>query len=87
MPASIYTQAAYLASAGGPPNSISAFDYDGSNNLIYQGWAAPGTALSDAAWAIQKNTFTAGNLTLTQLAGGDNLPNKVWNDRVSLAYS
>ena len=63
------------------------FDYDGSNNLLYKGRALPGSASSDAAWAIQKYTYTGGNLTLIQWANGDNALNKIWDNRAALSYA
>lgn len=64
------------------------YDYDGSNNLIYEGWASPGKKSSDAAWAIVKNTFTGNNLTLSQyptITGPEFTA--IWDNRATLAYS
>lgn len=63
------------------------YAYDGSGNLEYEGWAAPSAATSAAAWAIKKNTYTAGNLTSELWADGNTVEDNVWDDRVSLTYA
>ena len=62
-------------------------DYDGSNQLIYQGWAKPGTATSDASWVIARYTWSSGLNTKREWASGNHNFNKVWDDRASLSYS
>lgn len=65
-----------------------ALDYDGSNRLIYQGLAIPGTASSEAAWSIQRYTYDgAGNLTAIEWVSGTNEPSYVWDDRATYSYS
>ena len=65
-----------------------ALDYDGSNRLLYQGMAIPGTASSAAAWSIQRYAYdAAGNLTNIQWAGGTNEMRYVWDDRATYSYS
>lgn len=62
-------------------------EYAGTN-LIYTGSAAPGTAVSAAAWAIRKLTYDgSNNPTDVQWASGSAVANKVWNDRASYSYS
>lgn len=56
-------------------------DYDGSNNLIYSGKAANGTATTATAWTIQKLSYTGANLTRVQV-----LPNIAWDSRVSAPW-
>jgi hypothetical protein len=65
-----------------------AFEYDASGNVIYQGWAVPTLAnKANAVWRICKFTYDAsGNVTDIQWANGNDLFNKVWNDRPSLTY-
>lgn len=68
------------------------FDYDGSGNLIYIGWAPLGSTGASAAWAIQKNTYNGSSqLTQTQWANPAGpyltLYSNVWNNRASLTYS
>lgn len=40
-------------------------DYVGGENLIYQGFARPGTLTSAAAWQIAKHTYDGNNNILT----------------------
>jgi len=77
-------------SADAPPNLalIKAYDYDVGGNLIYEGWAVPGTATSAAAWSIRKNSYTGSNLTLTQWANGNSAFVNVWDNRATtVVYS
>lgn len=65
------------------PNSLQRRSaYDGSNNLIYLGYAEQGVASSEAKWTIYKFTYSSGLETLKQTA-----VNAVWDDRASLTYS
>jgi hypothetical protein len=59
------------------------YDYDGSNNLIYRGYALKHkTATSDSEWYIWKYTYTGGNLTRMEgpLTG-------TWDGRAALSWS
>ena len=60
--------------------------YDGSGNLQYIGYAAPGTATSAAAWQIRKLTYSGGDVTQVDFAGSVNDYTKVWDDRTTYAY-
>lgn len=62
-------------------------EYDGSSQLIYQGWALPGTATSDAKWRIIKLTWTGGLCTDIQFANGKDSFDSIWDNRASLNYS
>jgi len=64
-----------------------AYDYDGSNNLIYQGRAVGGSSKASAVWQIKKFSYTGSNLTDIQWAGGDQAFDNVWDDRAGLSYS
>jgi len=64
-----------------------AYDYDGSNNLIYLGRAAGGSSKASAVWQIKKFTYSGSNLTDTQWADGDQAFDNIWNDRAGLSYS
>ncbi len=59
------------------------FDYDGSGNAIYVGYADSGGAgpLSSAAvWAISKITYNGSNqATVISWAGGTTKANKIWD--------
>lgn len=57
-------------------------------NVVYEGWAIPGTATSAAAWQICKHTYDGSNNRLTTtFAGGTNDYNQVWDNRAALSYS
>lgn len=56
-------------------------DYDGSGNLIYVGTGTRSLAASDTGWAINKFTWTGGNLTLKQTAYD------AWDNRASATYA
>lgn len=69
-------------------NYTVAMDYDGSNNLIYIGYAVSGTAKSAASWLIKKLTYDgSSNLTDIQLEGGNTGFDAVWDNRAALSYS
>jgi hypothetical protein len=72
----------------GPFHTI-ALDYDGSNNLIYAGWALPGSGASkdQPRWRIAQLVYSGTNLTDVQWASGGLSFLHVWNDRAILAYS
>ncbi len=63
-------------------------DLAGGANVVYEGYAAPGTAESAAAWQIVKHTYDGSNNHLTtKFADGTNDYNQVWDNRASLSYS
>jgi YD repeat-containing protein len=65
-----------------------ALDYDGSDNLIYVGWAWPGTLKSVAEWRIIKLTYDgSGNLTDVTYADGVDTFTKEWDERLSYIYT
>lgn len=65
-----------------------AIEYDGNNNAIYVGEAAPGTAKSTAAWRIKYLTYDANNnCTDVQWASGNAAFDKIWDDRATFSYS
>ncbi|SRR5258708_2744739 len=70
---------------------IKAYDYDSNGNLIYEGWALPGSLKSSASWKIKKYTLSliSGTYVNTdeQWAGGSNSQTNIWNNRASLSYS
>ena len=65
-----------------------AFDYDGNNNVIYQGWAEPSIAVkANAVWRIAKLTYNVSNLvTDITWADGNEAFDNIWNDRAGLSY-
>lgn len=62
-----------------------------TSNLIYEGYAKPGTPTSAAAWQIAKHTYTGSNRTATQwpqIGGvGSSEYSFVWDNRASYTYS
>lgn len=75
-------------SADAPPEFAlqKAYAYDG-DNMVYEGWAAPGVATSASGWAIRKNTYSGSNVVATQWAGGNGAFANIWDNRASLSYS
>lgn len=65
--------------------------YDASSNLIYEGWAVPGSATSAAVWLIAKYDYDgSNNLTTTTWAYTSGFPagefNQVWDNYLTLTY-
>jgi hypothetical protein len=59
------------------------FDYDGSNQCIYKGFANMGEAASDAKWTVYKFTYdVSGNCTLKQTA-----VDIAWDDRATETFT
>lgn len=64
-----------------------ALDYDGSNRVIYQGWAVPRTAnKANAVWRVCRLTYSGDNVTDIEWADGNESFDNIWNDRASLSY-
>ena len=58
------------------------------SDLIYKGWADPGSATSSPVWRIQRMTFVGSDEDLVlEWAEGNGNFNNVWNDRAGLSYS
>lgn len=74
-------------------NYIVRVDYDGNSNAIYQGWATPGTATSEAKWRLIKNTYDGSNRFTGSGFPQDANGNAscgfafVWDNRASATYS
>ena len=62
--------------------------YDASGNVLYEGWADPGTASSAATWIIAKHTYDANNrITLTEWAGTPTASfTATWDNRTTETY-
>ena len=54
-------------------------EYDGSNNLIYKGFARPGSVTSAAVWQIAKLTYD-GSGNITSILWPENTLGKASND-------
>lgn len=66
-------------------------EYDGSNNLIYAGFAIPGTAEGTRAWQIKKLAYTGTNLVSVKWPELSSMPTTdysfSWTDRATYTYS
>lgn len=62
-------------------------DFDGGSNPIYVGEAKPGTATSESGWRIKRITWSDGNPTAVEWAGGDHSFTKEWDERGNYSYS
>ncbi len=57
------------------------------DTLLYTGQAAPGALESAAVWRISRIAIAADDDVTEVFAGGTDTFDKVWDDRLSLAYS
>ena len=68
------------------------FQNNATGQPVYEGWAAPGTAVTSAGWIIRKYTYD-GNGAVTDIqyadAGNGNADNfsLIWNSRASYTYT
>ena len=63
-------------------------DYDSGGNIIYIGYAEPGSSEDKPVWAIKKLEYDDnGNLIAIKWAGGKSEFNKIWNNRTTYTYS
>jgi len=85
----IASGSAVVANSGLPFIYTTAIDNTAVNNqVLYQGWAIPGTAKSAASWAIVKYTYDGnGIVSDIQWAGGVATFSTVWNNRGAASYS
>ena len=61
---------------------------DASGNIIYIGFAKPGSSEDKPVWAIKKIEYDDnGNLAAVKWAEGNNNFDKIWNDRTTYSYS
>ena len=72
---------------GGTDNMRTRLDYQGGNNVIYAGYAQPGSSESDPVWQIRRMTYDANdNLTNVDFADGTASFDKIWNNRTGYTY-
>ena len=58
------------------------------DDLIYKGWAQPGSLTNAPVWRIQRLTFTGADDDLTvEWADGDGEFDNIWDNRAGLTYS
>jgi hypothetical protein len=66
-------------------------EYDGSNNLIYAGFALPGSSETDRVWQIKRLGYSGTNLVIVdwaELNGSSSTTyNFAWSDRAIYVYS
>lgn len=76
--------------AGGPPLDphVRVYENGPSGDVLYEGWALPGTATWDPAWAIRRHVYSSsGHLERSDWANGSATMNNVWDNRTSLKYA
>lgn len=56
-------------------------------DVIYMGYAAPGSSESAAVWTIKKIDQTAEGITKITFAGGNAAAQNIWANRGDLTYS
>ena len=61
--------------------------YVSGSDILYLGFAAPGTATSAAAWQIRRISNYTENDPYVDFAGGTNNFDQVWDDYATLDYS
>ena len=65
-------------------------EYTGSN-LIYKGYATPGTATSAGDWQIAKITYSGSNITQIDWPEENSIPSSefkfIWDNRATYTYS
>jgi hypothetical protein len=63
-------------------------DFDVNGNVIYFGFATPGSSVTDAVWQIKKLVYSGtGNLLSVFWANGASNFINAWSGRAGLAYS
>ena len=63
-------------------------DINSTGDVIYTGWAEPGTATSSASWRIKKTVITAPDDDVEELFANNSSDFvHIWDDRTSLSYS
>jgi hypothetical protein len=60
--------------------------YNASNQVLYLGLAAPGTADASAGWQIRKFTYSETNLVSIDFADGNTKFDNAWDLRGSFSY-
>lgn len=74
--------------AQGGENLQQILEYDGSNNLLYQGHGTPGAQTTDSTWRIRKFTYNGVPLvTNIQFPSGSPAFAFKWSDRATYIYS
>ena len=70
-------------SAGAPSQDpyTRVYDYDGSGNMIYEGWAKAGVQPTDSYWAIRRYVYSGSQLTRSDWADGNSAQDNRWDTR------
>jgi len=61
--------------------------YVAATDILYLGFAAPGTETSAASWQIRRISNYTENDPYVDFAGGTNNFDQVWDDYAGLSYS
>jgi len=69
------------------PQYTHAFEYNADRTIKYHGEATPGTAQDGSGWRIRKYTYSNSQATKVELASGNSMFDKVWDDRATYSYS
>lgn len=89
----IHTAASGSGGGGGgtsysTDNMTSRLDYQGGSDIVYAGYAQPGSAETDPVWQIRKMDYDVnGNLVSVKFAEGTAAYDKIWANRTSYTYS
>lgn len=66
-------------------------DLNGGSDVVYEGYARPGSATSAAVWQIKKNTYSSNKLVAVQWPQDNGIASSeykfVWDNRASYTYS
>ena len=63
------------------------YDY-AAGQMVYEGWAKAGVAITDPYWAIRRYTYNGdGTLARSDWCDGNSAQDNVWNNRTSLQYA
>ena len=60
--------------------------YDAENNVIYEAWAATGSAEDSEVWQIVKHFWTGGNLVKTSWANSSGEFAFKWSKKTTYTY-
>lgn len=72
----------------GQDNYLVLFDYDASGNVIYQGWATPGSSTSATVWRIKQLNYNGSNqITSIKWPSGSPAFGFAWDSRTTYTYS
>lgn len=73
---------------GSAPPYQQILDYNGTDQVVYIGWATPGSATSSAVWKVRRLTYTttlngSSQVSQIQYMNGDAGFHQIWDNRVT----